>query len=61
MLRAIAARGVAIVFVSSETEEVLALSDRVVVMHRGRIAADLDAVAATREAILRAAMGSAPS
>jgi ABC-type sugar transport system ATPase subunit len=36
---------------------VLGLSDRVVVMHRGRVAARLDRAAASRELIVRHASG----
>jgi ribose transport system ATP-binding protein len=55
LLADLAARGVAIVMVSSELPEVLGLSDRVLVMREGRIAAVLDRGAATEEAIMRAA------
>ena len=37
----LAAEGFAILFVSSELKEVLAMSDRVLVMAKGRITADL--------------------
>lgn len=40
LLRGLAAKGLAIVFASSELEEVHALADRVLVMSRGRIAAE---------------------
>lgn len=50
-------RGVAIVVISTELPELIGLSDRVAVMHRGKIAATLDRAAATPEAILSAAMG----
>jgi ABC-type sugar transport system ATPase subunit len=33
------------------------MSDRIVVMHRGRIRAEFDASAATQEAVLTAALG----
>jgi ABC-type sugar transport system ATPase subunit len=42
LLRALTARGVAIVMVSSELPEILGMSDRVVVMRDGRVAATLD-------------------
>ena len=41
-LRAAAADGVAVLLISSELEEVLDLSDRVVVMHAGRIVGQMD-------------------
>ena len=37
LIRSLAARGVAVVVVSSEIEEVLGLSDRVLVIREGRI------------------------
>lgn len=40
-LHALAAQGLAVVFVSSDLEEVLALADRALVMHQGRIAGAL--------------------
>ena len=40
LLRDLAARGVAIVMVSSELPEVLGMSDRIVVMREGRVSAD---------------------
>ncbi|WP_334175582.1 sugar ABC transporter ATP-binding protein [Pseudoxanthobacter sp.] len=43
MLRAIAARGVAVVVVSSDFEELIGLSDRIVVISDGRSVADLPA------------------
>ena len=42
-------RGVAVLLVSAELDEVLALSDRIAVMFRGRIVQTLDARDATRE------------
>ncbi|MBZ0153658.1 MAG: ATP-binding cassette domain-containing protein, partial [Planctomycetes bacterium] len=40
-LHALAGSGLAILFVSSELEEVLALADRVLVLHQGRLAGSL--------------------
>jgi len=53
----LAAAGAAILLVSSELREVLALSDRVLVMRRGRIAAEFAQSEATQEVVLRAAFG----
>ena len=53
----LAARGVAILFASSELEEVIGLSDRVLVMHEGRLAADLPRTRATEETVMAAATG----
>ncbi len=44
-------RGLAVLLVSSELDEVLSLSDRVAVMYRGRVVAVLDARDADRERI----------
>ena len=56
----LAARGVAVMLISSELPEVLALSDRVVVMDGGRVKRVLDKVDATQEAIMSAALLSDP-
>jgi erythritol transport system ATP-binding protein len=53
-LRALADEGLAIVFVSSELEEVVAVSDRIVVLSTGRNAGNLAAGADVSD-ILRAA------
>jgi ABC-type sugar transport system ATPase subunit len=49
------AGGVAIILISSEMEEVLRLSDRIIVLRRGRVAATLPRQAASEAAIMRAA------
>lgn len=51
----LAANGAAILIISSEMEEVLRLSDRVVVMRRGQVAATLAREEASEEAVMRAA------
>lgn len=53
-------QGAGILMISSEMPEVLGMSDRVVVMHQGRIRAELNAREASQEAILRAALGELP-
>jgi L-arabinose transport system ATP-binding protein len=52
----LAADGLAIVVISSELPEILALSDRVLVMQAGRIAGELSREDANEEAILQLAM-----
>jgi rhamnose transport system ATP-binding protein len=52
----LAEQGYAIVLVSSEMPEVLAVSDRVVVMREGRLTASFDIDGLTQEMILEAAM-----
>jgi ABC-type sugar transport system ATPase subunit len=51
------AEGMAIVLITSEMEELLALADRILVLHRGRVTARLTREEASREKILQAAMG----
>jgi ribose transport system ATP-binding protein len=55
------ADGKAIMLITSEMSELLELSDRIYVMHRGRVFAELDRREATAEAVLVAAMGGAIS
>jgi ABC-type sugar transport system ATPase subunit len=50
-------QGIAIVLITSEMPELLAMSDRIIVMHRGQIAAEFMAEQATQEKILSAALG----
>ncbi len=52
----LADRGVAILLISSELPEILALSDRVLVMHEGRAKAILDKGEASQETIMSAAL-----
>lgn len=58
VMEELARQGVAILFVSSEMEEVLGMSDRVLVMHEGRITGELDRGELSEEAIMRLATGS---
>jgi simple sugar transport system ATP-binding protein/ribose transport system ATP-binding protein len=55
LLAAMAADGAAVLLISSEIEEILGLSHRVLVMRGGRIAAELEGEAISEEAILNAA------
>jgi ribose transport system ATP-binding protein len=55
----LAQAGLGLIVVSSELPEVLALSDRVMVMCEGRKTAEFDRAAATPEAVLRAALPAA--
>jgi len=50
-------RGVAIILISSELEEVLGMSDRIMVMHQGRSMGTLDISEATQERIMAMATG----
>jgi rhamnose transport system ATP-binding protein len=53
----LASQGVAILMISSELPEILAMSDRVAVMHGGTIVDTLDRAEATQEKILALALG----
>jgi ABC-type sugar transport system ATPase subunit len=55
ILRDLAASGLAILVVSSDLPEVLALAHRIVVMAEGRVAGELDAASATEVGILELA------
>ncbi|MBM3823670.1 MAG: sugar ABC transporter ATP-binding protein [Verrucomicrobia bacterium] len=55
----LAAGGVMILFASSEMEEILRMSDRVLVMHQGRLAGALGADTMGEEAIMKLATGHA--
>ncbi|KIL49560.1 sugar ABC transporter ATP-binding protein [Jeotgalibacillus soli] len=50
-------RGVSILMVSSELPEILGMSDRILVMHEGKITAEMEIAEATQEAIMTAATG----
>ena len=54
-IEALVADGMAVMLISSDLEEVLRLSDRIVVLRRGRIAATLSRAEASETAIMRAA------
>jgi rhamnose transport system ATP-binding protein len=55
----LAAQGMAIILISSDLPEVLAMSDRILVMREGRQMAIFDQREATQERVLSAAMGQA--
>lgn len=57
LMEELAEQGVGILFVSSEMEEVLSMSDRVLVMHEGRITGELDRNQLSEEAIMQLATG----
>ena len=56
MIKQLAAEGMGIIVVSSELPEILALSDRVLVMCEGELTADLPANEATETSILKYAI-----
>jgi ribose transport system ATP-binding protein len=53
----LAHQGVAILMISSDLEEILGMSDRVLVMHEGHLAGELPRAALTEEAIMHLATG----
>jgi rhamnose transport system ATP-binding protein len=59
LLSELAASGIAVLMISSELSEVLGMADRVLVMHEGRLTAELSKEEATEERVLQAATGGA--
>jgi ribose transport system ATP-binding protein len=59
LLRQIADRGVGVVMISSDLPEVLGMSDRILVLHDGRICGRLDGRTATEEKVMACATGHA--
>jgi ribose transport system ATP-binding protein len=59
LMEKLAEDGVAILFASSEMEEILGMSDRTLVMHEGRIAGQLQRESLSEEAIMHLATGRA--
>ena len=57
LMNRLTARGAGILMISSELPELLGMSDRILVMHRGRIQAEIDRADATEERVLSAALG----
>jgi len=61
IVNALAAEGIGIIFVSSELKEVRAISDRVIVMSRGRISGEFSREEATEEALMGAMVRPGPA
>ena len=59
LMRELAKAGVAILMISSDMEEVLNISDRVAVMHEGRLTGILERSECTEENVMRLAVGAA--
>jgi ribose transport system ATP-binding protein len=57
LMNRLTARGAGIIMISSELPELLGMSDRILVMYRGHIQAELAAAEATEERVLSAALG----
>jgi ribose transport system ATP-binding protein len=59
LMNELAARGKAVIMISSELPEVLGMSDRILVMHEGTISGEItDVAGATQEQIMHLAIGS---
>ena len=57
LMQALASRGAAIIMISSELPEVMNMSDRIIVIHRGEVAGEFPRGSADEEAIMRCAFG----
>jgi ribose transport system ATP-binding protein len=57
LMEELAEQGVAILFVSSEMEEILGMSDRTLVMHEGRLTGTLLRSELSEEALMQLATG----
>ncbi|MHB9035402.1 MAG: sugar ABC transporter ATP-binding protein [Armatimonadota bacterium] len=57
LMNRLAADGTAIIMISSELPEILGMSDRILVMHEGRMAGELSCEEATQESIMHLATG----
>ena len=57
LIRNLAADGVSVIVISSEMEEVLGISDRIAVMHEGRLTGILERAQFSEEAVMRLATG----
>jgi ABC-type sugar transport system ATPase subunit len=60
-LRSLAAEGASVLLISSDLQEILGMSDRIVVMRAGKIAGRFEQHEATEERIVAAALGSGPA
>ena len=59
LMEELAGQGMAVLFVSSELEEIIGMSDRTIVMHEGKISGELPREDLTEESIMHLATGGA--
>jgi ribose transport system ATP-binding protein len=57
LMRKLATEGVSIIAISSEMEEVLGISDRIAVMHEGKLTGTLERSQFSEQAVMRLATG----
>jgi rhamnose transport system ATP-binding protein len=57
----LATSGLGIILISSDLPEVLAMSDRILVLHEGRVTAEIPRAEATQELVMFAATGTTVS
>ena len=57
LIRRLAASGIAVLVISSEMPEVLGVSDRILALYHGRLAAEFDAGSVTEDALVQAISG----
>ncbi len=61
LMEELASRGVAVLFVSSDLEEILGMSDRTLVLHEGRLSGELSRSELSEEAVMQLATGAGGS
>jgi ribose transport system ATP-binding protein len=61
IMNQLAASGTAILMISSDLPEVLGMSDRIVVMHEGRVTGEFTRAEATKERVMEAAIAWSPT
>jgi D-xylose transport system ATP-binding protein len=61
LVNRLTAAGQAIVLVSSELPELMGISDRIIMLHEGRIGGEFSRAGATQELLVAAAMGRSPA